>query len=544
MNDPLATISTRRTPQSEPDPTVATRQKRNSAGGYVFKTSDEAKIHRFLTLGTTGGTYYASERELTKANAEVVLAAARDRGRWLAEQAYQISIAGRAPKQNPAIFALAAVAGLGDEEARRFALAHMPAVCRTGTTLFTFARYVSQFRGRGPALCKAIARWYTERPVEDVAYQAVKYRSRDGMSHRDLLRLSHPKVPDGPRNDLFKWIVDGERRSEVPALVHAFEAAQTVGPTAVAQLIAGYPLSWEMIPDASRTAEVWQALIRKGMPQGALLRQLPTLTRLGVLDDSAVLATVTEQLTDAERLRKARVHPVNVLIAARTYASGHGLRGSSTWEPKRQVIDALDAAFYAAYGAVQVANKRTLIALDVSGSMGASISGMPLSVREAAAALSLVTLATEPVCDIVGFTSSATPSRGYSSWSRMRSDNPITELTISPRQRLDDVVNYTSRLDFGGTDCSLPMRWALEKGKAYDSFLIFTDNETWAGPEHVHQSLARYRERTGIPARQVVVGMTATDCSIADPADPLTLDVAGFDAAVPNLIADFSRGEV
>ena len=55
------------------------------------------------------------------------------------------------------------------------------------------------------------------------------------------------------------------------------------------------------------------------------------------------------QFTDAERLRKARVHPVNVLVAARTYASGGSARGqSSVGAGRPQVIDALDAAFYAA----------------------------------------------------------------------------------------------------------------------------------------------------------------------------------------------------
>jgi 60 kDa SS-A/Ro ribonucleoprotein len=178
MTDPLTLISTRTTPQSEPDPAVADRQKRNAAGGYAFKISDEARIHRFLTLGTTGGTYYTGERELTKANADVVLAAARERGEWLAEQAREISVAGRAPKQNPAIFALAAVAGLGDEEARKLALSYLPQVCRTGTTLFTFARYVRQFRGWGPGLVKAVGRWYLAPEVDQLAYQAVKYRSR------------------------------------------------------------------------------------------------------------------------------------------------------------------------------------------------------------------------------------------------------------------------------------------------------------------------------------------------------------------------------
>lgn len=544
MNDPLTAISTRRTPQSEPDPLLADRQKRNAAGGHAFQISDETKIHRFLTLGTTGGTFYAGEHEHTKANTDVVLAAARDRGVWLAEQAYQVSVAGRAPKQNPAIFALAAVAGLGDEEARRFALSHLAAVCRTGTTLFLFNQYVEQFRGRGPALNRAVAKWYTDRPVDDVAYQAVKYRQRDGWSHRDLLRLTRPKTADPARNALFRWITKGELGPDAPALVHAFTSAQTPGFASIhlEGLIQHHPLSWEMLPDESRTPQVWKALIRKGMPQTALMRQLPTLTRAGVFDDPEMAHKVELQLQDVQRLRNARVHPINVLIAAKTYASGHSTRGSSSWEPKRAIIDALDAAFYNAYGAVQVANKRTLIALDVSGSMGSPISGLPLSAREAAAAIALVTLATEPSCDVVGFTSSATPRRGHSLWGS--GGDAITELTISPRQRLDDVVGYTSRLDFGGTDCALPMIWAGRKGRDYDTIIVVTDSETWAGSMHPHQALREYRAKVGHDVRQIVVGCTANDVSVADPNDPHTLDVAGFDSAVPNLIADFSRGDV
>ena len=77
-----------------------------------------------------------------------------------------------------------------------------------------------------------------------------------------------------------------------------------------------------------------------------------------------------------------------------------------------------------------------------------------------------------------------------------------------------------------------------------DTFWIATDNETWAGAMHPHQALQQYREKTGIPARLAVLGMTATDFTIADPADPGSLDVAGFDSAVPTLVADFSRGDI
>jgi 60 kDa SS-A/Ro ribonucleoprotein len=271
----------------------------------------------------------------------------------------------------------------------------------------------------------------------------------------------------------------------------------------------------------------------------ALIRQLSRLTQLGVARDRR--AQIARQLTDQERLRKARIHPVNVLVAQRTYASGRSARGESTWTPDRMIVDALDVAFYASFGTVEPTGKRTLLALDVSASMaGAAISNLPLTAREASAALALVTAATEPDYDIVGFTDGGAGAGLWKpSWKIV---NALTELTISPRKRLDDAIAAVSGLPFGGTDCALPMVHALETGRKYDAFVIYTDNETWAGAIHPHQALQEYRRYTGIDARLVVAGMTATKFSIADPSDPGMLDVVGFDSAVPQLIADFSRG--
>ena len=56
-----------------------------------------------------------------------------------------------------------------------------------------------------------------------------------------------------------------------------------------------------------------------------------------------------------------------------------------------------------------------------------------------------------------------------------------------------------------------------------------------------HEALRMYRKQTGINARLIVVGMTATEFTIADPTDPGMLDVVGFDTAAPSLIADFSK---
>jgi 60 kDa SS-A/Ro ribonucleoprotein len=100
-----------------------------------------------------------------------------------------------------------------------------------------------------------------------------------------------------------------------------------------------------------------------------------------------------------------------------------------------------------------------------------------------------------------------------------------------------------SNLPFGGTDCSLPMVRALQLKLAVDTFVIYTDNETWAGSIHPIQALRTYRESTGIPAKLIVVGLTSVGYSIADPADAGMMDVVGFDIDAPAVMADFSRGD-
>lgn len=540
MPDPLAAVSTRRTPQSEQaDP----RQVRNHAGGFTFTIDPMTLLRRFLVLGTEGGTYYTRERELTREVAPTILILARDETIRVVNELVEISQAGRAPKQNATLFTLAACASLGDDDGRKAALAALPQVARTGTHLFQFVGYCKQFRGWGRGLRRAVADWYLDKPIENAAFQAVKYRQRAGWSHRDLLRLSHPKPTTDVRSELFGWAV-GKPVGKPMCLdgmqvIEGFELVQLAKSSAeVANLIRDYPITWEMIPDQFiNSTDVWEVLLDKGMPQTALMRQLPRLTRLGMLNPMGQWATsVGAQLIDADRLRRARVHPINVLIAQRTYAQGRGMRGNETWDPSRTIVDALDAAFYRAFGSVEPTNKRILLALDVSGSMDFHrISNLPITPREASAALALVTAATEQHVEIVGFTAAHEYRYG-------RENAAVTPLAISPRQRLDDVIRYTSGLPFGGTDCALPMIYATRNNLSVDTFVIYTDNETWAGSMHPHQALRQYRERSGINAKLVVVGMTATEFTIADPRDPGMLDVAGFDAAVPALIADFARG--
>lgn len=525
LTDPLTLVGPRvptpQTVQARPDQVV------NNAGGYVFGLDDMARARRFLILGTDSPTYYVSAPELTRDNAGVIIRLAAERGLELVELIVDVSEQGRAPKQNPTLFALAACTGAPDPAVRKAACDAVRRVCRTGTHLFIFARYVEQFRGWGRGLRRAVADWYTRPNVDDVAYQAVKYRQREGWSHRDLLRLSHPDG-DAPHAALFDWICRPTSESAVPLIVEGFRRAQTATPKECARLVANYRLPWEALPDtALDEPAVWDALL-PDMGLTALIRQLGRLTRLGVLGPmSEGVGIASARLTDKDQLRRARVHPLTILTALVTYASGSGFKGSQTWEPVPRILEALNDAFYLAFDTLEPAGKRTLVALDVSGSMlTGTVAGSPLAPFQASAAMAMTVVRTEPTYHTMAFSGGFVP------------------LALTPSQRFDDVMRTMSNMPFQRTDCAVPMLRAAANRVPVDTFVIYTDNETWSGGVHPFQALENYRQAMGIPARLAVVGMTSTGFSIANPRDAGMLDLVGFDTAAPALLTGFSKGDL
>ncbi len=518
-------VGTRETSQSEP--IFGKDMKQNSAGGFSFGVDDWKRLDRFLILGSEGGSYYAGERKLTRENAEGVLKCLKSDGVRVVRRVAEISDAGRAPKNDPAIFVLAMAIGLGDEATKREAALALPKVCRTGTHLFTFLENVKSFRKWGRGLRTAVGKWYSAADAEKLAYQLVKYRQRNGWTHRDVLRLCHVKPASKIQQSLFSWVTQGKTSEDLPKIITDFTALEAAkDEQEVIRILSENPsLPWESVPSQFLgSAKVWEVFLRH-LPMTAMIRNLGRMTTNGLIQPMSEAAkTVAAQLGDVERLKKARVHPIALLAALTTYQNGHGARGGNSWEPVREVVDALDGAFYASFGNVPSTGKRWLLALDVSGSMGGGeVSGVPgLTPRVASAAMAMVTARTEPQYACVGFSQRLTP------------------LDISPRQRLDDVLMTISGLPFEGTDCALPMVWALKRKMPVDTFVVYTDNETWAGNIHPSQALRKYREQMGIPAKLIVVGMVANEFTIADPDDAGMLDVVGFDTATPSVMADFA----
>ena len=523
MSDPLTTISTRRTPQSEPIPGTVP----NSAGGHAYAIDVWKRLDRFLILGTEGGTYYISERKLTVENAQVVFDALDEDPQLVIERIVEISTSGRAPKPNPAIFALAVASSHENVGVRQRALAYLNNVCRIGTHLFAFVGYVEQFRGWGPQLQKAVSRWYLDRPPDALARQVTKYKGRGGWTHRDVIRLAKPKPERGSEHDRILAWVAGKSDGRVPYL-DVIDHLPDMTFDEIVGAIRVNNLPWEVLP-SERLADprIWRALVGH-MGLTAMLRNLGRMTANGALTPmSETEATVIGKITDVTAMKNQRVHPLQVLTSEGQYRKGQGMRGSLSWRPTAPIMTALDTAFYASFELVEPANKRILLALDVSGSMAyGSIAGSPLTPREASGALALVTASVEPSHHIVGFQSTVVP------------------LAIHKGMSLPDVTKAISNLPFGSTDCSAAIDYAYANNIGVDCFVMLTDSETWVGRSHPSQALVEYRRKTGIDAKLIIVGMTSNGFSLADPSDAGMLDVIGFDTATPRLISDFAANRL
>lgn len=525
-------VSNKQTSQQDFIPGRESEQAKNNAGGVSFVIDRLSRLRRFLILGSEGGTYYVGERKLTKENATNAISTIKSDGMAVLNMLVEISDQALAKSNDPAIFVLALCFAHGSPEVKAAAEKSLPMVCRIGTHLFHFVGYAKDLIGWNRRLARAVSNWYTQRSDEKLEMQMVKYQSRDGWSHHDVLHLCHAKPLTPVQDNLFYWAKKGVSKNvelEGKFLAGYREAhADKENIPKIVKLIKENGLSREMLPtECLGDKRIWEAMLPH-MGYEAMLRNLGKMSSIGLVErfgDNRNL--IVEKILNTEQIAKSRIHPFAILLAMRVYGQGHGVKGQLSWMADQKIVAALDDAFYASFKNVQPSGGRVLLGLDVSGSMGSPMMGSPITCREASAAMALVTAKVEKDYEVMGF------STGF------------IDLKINEKDTLASATKKVSGLPFQGTDCSLPMVWASKHGiKNIHGFVIYTDNETWAGDIHPSQALRSYRNSYGPQAKLAVVAMSGTQFSIADPQDSGQLDFVGFDASAPSLLSEFIAGKL
>jgi 60 kDa SS-A/Ro ribonucleoprotein len=522
-------------PQSEK---VDEGQVLNNAGGYTFTVDKFMALRRFLILGTEGGTYYVGEKELTKANVKSLEACLNEDHAKTIDMITLISHEGLAPKNDPAIFALAVAMCHKDEHVRKYAAAAVEDVCRIGTHILTLASYVDHLRSWGRLIRNTFGNWYTSQPAEKLAYQVTKYANRSGWTHRDILRSIHLKtenletglVLNTVAKDFEMIKADKEEHLHSPAaeylkaVLAIKDPMLTIG--SACELITEHKLPREVLPtEALNHKQIWLAMLPH-MKMTALMRNLGKMTSIEAINNVNE-ADIANRFLDEEAIHKSRLHPFNILVSLKTYEAGHGFKGSLSWTPRQRIISALDKAFYLAFKNVEPTGKRICMGVDVSGSMSSSMDNSNVRYCEGSAALAMAIARTEKNYFIGGFS------------------DQFVDLNIIPDMSLAQACKKVLMDNFGGTDAAVAIQYALDHKQQFDAFIIITDNETWAGPKHAHVALQEYRRKMNIPdCKLITIGMAANEFTIADPKDKNMMDIVGFDASALTIISEFIKGNI
>lgn len=304
-------------------------------------------------------------------------------------------------------------------------------------------------------------------------YQLAKYNGGcKNMKFRDVLRITHPRPKSKEVEELFGKILSNTLET---------------------------PYTWETELSArGNTKEVWDELIASGrVGYMALLRNLRNIIKSGA-DITPVLAV----LSDPEQVKKSKQFPFRFFSAYCTIEK-EGLMSAD-------IHRALESAITASIDNMDKIQGRTLIAVDVSGSMKSRISVKSniccSDIASLLGAMANKLCEDATVCYFEaskGLYREYYRRRGMKFPESMYRDRTECGYRIANYGKYDSVLEIALQNSFagGGTDLSLPMEYALEvdKGKRFKPFdrvIYFSDNECNHGLETTIQGLAdQYRRK-------------------------------------------------
>ncbi|MBE7380628.1 MAG: TROVE domain-containing protein [Leptolyngbya sp. SIO1E4] len=533
MNYTFFTQATK-TPQTQPIPGRQAEMTQGRSGGYVFKADLWQQLRRCLLLGTAQGSFYADKHELTNEFVETVQQAVEINPQRVAEEIVYASD-GHAVNNSAPLLALVLLSMGETAEAKQAFQEIFLSVVRTGSHFYEWLSYTRSLRGFGKLVRMCGQAWLTKPDSKALAYQFLKYQQRHGFTHRDALRLFHVKPETPDQQALYQWATQGWETvpqappTEAMRQIWWYERVKC-DPSLTRAAIREGRLTHEMIaPIGQMDQAAWQLLF-EDMPIGALLRNLGSLTALGVLQThkGKNLKHLAKRLQDKRQLRRGRIHPIDVLKALKTYRSGGKVgRSQKTWTPVARVVDILETALERSFDVVEPTGKTFLHAIDISGSMSFySVGSVGLTCCEIATTLALTTAKAEENYIIRGFSTD------------------FRDLGITARDSFHSALEKASNQNFGGTDASVAYDWAIRNRAYVDVFCFWTDSESWAGKAHPSQRLAAYRKKVNPNAKAVYVTLAPYRISLVDPQDPNSWDFGGFDPAMPKIIQMIAQGEL
>ena len=244
----------------------------------MWQISDQEQVVRYLIIGSEGGNFYQTPQQVSSKCASCVLRMTRTPAnfKWLCDIIKQVSIEGRAAKQEPTLLSLAtAIVFAPTHEAKQQALAITADCVRIPTHLYMLAGFIKIFSkaghpnlssaaaavssavssaatqapgkavvgsGFGRGIRRAFGDYFYTRKGSEIAMLLTKYQNREGWTAKDILTLIHidqKKMKDDGGRLAIDWVFKPkEEFAEILKKANATAKAAAVARAATATVTA------------------------------------------------------------------------------------------------------------------------------------------------------------------------------------------------------------------------------------------------------------------------------------------------------------------
>lgn len=449
----------------------------NNAGGVAYKTSARHALAQYVSTSCLNGTFYTTADE----QVDMILALAQQVNDpvYVAQVAVYMRRLGKM-KESPAVLC----AWLANEHSEVLTKI-FDQVINNGDMLRKFVRYIRSGKmGRrslgGTAVRRLVQKWFQDRDGTAIFHQSIG----NDPSLGDILKIAHPKPDTAEKAALYAYLLNGKIENgqiateyldratgtrktrtqsfnDLPTIVKNFEVWKRNRNGALPKI------NFQFLTSQPLSRSQWKEVARN-MNWNTTKKNLNTLARQGVFEDSAMVELIAQRLRDAEQVAAARILPFEILAACLATESG---------SLPREVKSALDDSLELATGNTPLFNGKVEVFVDVSGSM---VHGRVTGNRSDNALHRNATPSSSIRCiDAAALFAAAVLRRNPTAGVTCFAEHVKPKLTVDPEDTVFNITKHIVSNASGGTDCSAPIAMLNARNANADLLVCLSDYESW-----------------------------------------------------------------
>lgn len=484
----------------------------NAAGGKAYVASDKHTLTQYALTGCLNDTYYAS----AETQFDTILALAQR-----ADVIYLAQLAVYARQEGYMKDLPAVLLGVLFTRASWLAKKVFNSVITNPKMLKNFVTVMrSGAVGRkslGTAARNCVRAWLESRD-ESALLRGIM---GGDVTLRDVIRLAHPKSTTPERAAFYRYVLgfDNVDLSLLPEEAQAFEAFKK-DPS-------GAPpnVPFQLLSNVTMSADQWR-VVAGNMSWQTLRMNLNTLQRNGCFEDASFVTEVAKRLADPVEVSKSECFPFQLLAAFK-----------SIKDVPREISNALQDAMEHATKNIPTFAGKTVVGVDVSGSMSSAVTGnrkgatSTIRAIDAAALFASAILRVNPTAEVYPF------------------DTRVYNPNLNGRDSVMTNTQILAKFGGGGTDCSLVPSALSYYQQTADTVILISDNESWITPidyrgRGTALMMAWENFKKTNPAAKLVCIDLCPNTGLQAVSRKDILNVGGFSDQVFDVVAAFTKGEL